>query len=30
LFPLVCCSLPAVLVGAVIPLALVTLGSIPL
>lgn len=29
LFPLVCCSLPAVLVGAVIPLALVTLGSIP-
>lgn len=28
LFPLVCCSLPAVLVGAVLPLALVALGRL--
>ncbi len=28
LFPLVCCSLPAVLVGAVVPLALVALGRL--
>ena len=28
LFPLVCCSLPAVLVGAVVPLVLVALGRL--
>ena len=28
LFPLVCCSLPAVLVGAVVPLVLVALGQL--
>lgn len=30
LFPLVCCSLPAVIIGAVVPLALMALGRIDL